>query len=311
MVNEKPRVGIIGIGMVGTPLKRYFEDIKGHIRGTDLFLFDTDPQKGYDDDVNQADIIFVCVPTPPKPDRTAELLAVESAFDRLKGAKIVVIKSTVPPGTTESFQKKYPDHRVLFNPEFLTERNAWENFIHPDRQIVGFTAKSHDRAPEVLRLLPAAAFMSPAFPISNSQTQTFRVEITATEAELIKYAGNIYLTRKVNFANAIARATKHLGADYERVQAGMAADTRIGASHLDVGHGGYRGFGGYCFPKDLAAFIAHMDQYGESLTAELLKGDWTFNEKLLATQGLTVEDVSVHDDEWIRKKLKIKMQKSK
>ena len=92
MVNGKPRVGIIGIGMVGTPLKRYFEDIKGHIRGTDLFSFDTDPQKGYDDDVNQADIIFVCVPTPPKPDRTAELLAVESAFDGLKGAKIVVIK---------------------------------------------------------------------------------------------------------------------------------------------------------------------------------------------------------------------------
>ena len=293
------KIGIIGVGMVGTPLKIYFEKEKEYRRGHDLFLYDVDPKKGYFDDVYQADIIFICVPTPRSPDGSANLTAVESALESIKGEKIVVIKSTVPPGTTESFQKKYSQYKILFNPEFLTERKAWEDFLKPDRQIVGFTDKSIDAAQVVLSLLPRAPFMSPW------GVNTYRpIKITATEAEIIKYGGNVHFSRKINFANILSLLSEKLGVDYENVRLGMSADYRIGDSHLDVQHGGYKGFGGFCFPKDLDALIAHLKTLGLDGCAELLRKDREFNEKLLANQGLTLEEVSVHDREWIKKKLK-------
>lgn len=297
-MGDKFKIGIIGVGMVGTPLKRWFEDEKGYYRGRDLFLYDTDPGKGYFDDINRADIVFISVPSPRAPDGSADLSVVESAFSRITGEKIVVLKSTVPPGTTESFQNKFPQHKILFNPEFLTEKQAWVDFIKPDRQIVGFTDQSIDAAHLVLSLLPRAPFMSPW------GRNTYKpVKITATEAEIIKYGGNIYFARKINFANALASLAEAHKADYDHVRLGMAADFRIGDSHIDVTHGGYRGFGGYCFPKDLDALIVHLDAVGLKECAELLRKDREFNEKLLLSQGLTLEDVSVHDHEWIKKKL--------
>lgn len=300
------KIGIIGVGMVGTPLKHWFEEEKRYKRGEDLFLYDIDPEKDYLDDISLTDIIFISVPTPHSADGAANLSAVVSSFGNLTGEKIVVIKSTVPPGTTELFQKKYPQHKILFNPEFLTERKAWEDFIKPDRQIVGFTEKSLDAAHTVLSLLPKAPFMSPW------GLNTYRpLKITATEAEIIKYGGNIHFSRKINLANIMAILSEKLGVDYENVRIGMAADYRIGDSHLDVNHGGYKGFGGYCFPKDLDAFIIHLESCGLSECANLLKKDREFNEKLLAQQGLTLEDVSVHDKEWIAQKFdKFKEEKS-
>lgn len=298
MAERKLKVGIIGVGMVGTSLKRYFEEIRGYSRGKDLFLYDIDREKGYFDDVGRADVIFICVPTPRSPSGPANISAVESALVTLQGKKITVIKSTVPPGTTESFQKRFPQHQILFNPEFLTEKRAWEDFLKPDRQIVGFTRESIGAAGSVLALLPQAPFMSPW------GLSTYRpIKIMATEAEIIKYGGNVHFSRKINLANVLAILSGKLGVDYENVRAGMAADFRIGDSHLDVNHGGYRGFGGYCFPKDLDAFIVHLDLHGLSDCAELLRQDRGFNEKLLKSQGLTLEDVSVHDHEWIRKKM--------
>lgn len=297
----KTKIGIIGIGMVGSPLKRYFEEVRGLARGENLFLYDTDPQKGFFDDINSADIIFICVPTPRSSDGSVALAAVLSAFSTIRGEKIVVIKSTVPPGTTEQLQKKYPSLKILFNPEFLTEKFAWEDFLKPDRQIVGFTSSSIDAAHAVLSLLPKAPFMSPW------GVGTYRpVKITATEAEIIKYGGNVYFSRKVNFANLLAMTAEKFGADYENIRKALGADFRIGDSHLDVMHGGYRGFGGYCFPKDLDGFIAHLAANGLDECAALLRKDREFNERLLASQGLTLEDVSVHDHEWIAKKVKEK-----
>lgn len=311
-MEKKWKIGIVGVGMVGTPLKRYFEELRGHRRGADLFLYDTDPQKDFFDDINQAEIIFISVPTPRSLDGSADLSAVDSALARIKGepprdageprpeggGKIVVIKSTIPPGKTEEYQQKYPQHKILFNPEFLTEKQAWEDFIKPDRQIVGFTSQSLDAAYLVLSLLPKAPFMSPW------GTNTYkRTKITATEAELIKYGGNIHFSRKINFANLLALVAGKFGADYENIRAGLAADCRVGDSHLDVNHGGYKGFGGYCFPKDLDAFIVHLAKYGFANEVKLLQEDREFNRKLLESQGLTLDDVSVHDHEWIQKKL--------
>ncbi|MEK7590526.1 MAG: hypothetical protein AAB454_02335, partial [Patescibacteria group bacterium] len=253
----KPKIGIIGVGWVGGQVKKYFEEIKNYKTGKDLFLYDIDIKKCVGD-VNKADVIFVILPTPRNlKDGSCDVSIIKDAVGKIHGEKIVVLKSTIPPGTTESLQKKYLQHKFLFNPEFLTESRAWEDMLRPDRQIVGFTEKSLDAAHLVLSLLPKAPFMSPWG--LNTYTP---IRITATEAEIIKYAGNVYFAQKVNWANALAKVAEKIGADYENIRIGMSADHRIGDSHLDVTHGGYRGFGGYCFPKDLSAFMIFAKQIG-------------------------------------------------
>jgi UDPglucose 6-dehydrogenase len=292
MTEKNPKVGIIGIGMVGAPIARYFQEIKGYKRKKNLFLYDTDLQKSYFDDVGRADVIFVALPTPRDPKTGAcDTSIVSDAIKKINGdqEKIIVIKSTVPPGTTDKLQTQYPNYKLLFNPEFLTESRAWEDMMRPDRQIVGFTDKSLEAAHLVLSLLPKAPFMSPWGVNTYQQTR-----ITATEAEFIKYASNVYFARKINWANALANTAEKLGVDYENIRQGMAADHRIGDSHLDVYHGGYRGFGGYCFPKDLSAFMMFAKNLGMDNLHDLLKSDWKFNEALLHTQGLTIDDVSRH-----------------
>lgn len=288
-----PKIGIVGVGMVGAPLARYFSELRGYERGRDLFLYDTDVKKNYFDDVNSTDVIFMALPTPRNPkDGSCDISIVRDAIKKINGGdKIIVIKSTVPPGTTESLQNEFPQHKFLFNPEFLTESMAWEDMVKPDRQIVGFTEESLEAAHLVLSLLPKAPFMSPW------GTNTYaRTRLTATEAEFIKYAGNVYFVRKVNWANALAKAAEKFDANYENIRKGMASDHRIGDSHLDVNHGGYRGWGGYCFPKDLDAFISFASTYGFSEIVNMLQADRKFNEALLKEQGLTLAEVSFHID---------------
>ena len=288
------KIGIMGVGMVGGTLRRYLEEIRKFQRGKNLFLYDTDPRKGNDDDINLADIIFVSVPTPEGSDGSANLSILEDAFKKIAENKIVVIKSTVPPGTSEFLNDKYPKHKVLFNPEFLTEANAWTNMLNPERQLVGWTKNNQVAAAIVLSILPQAPLMSPS-PDLN---------LTATEAEIIKYAANVFLTRKVTFANAIFDLASHHKADYKNIKLGIASDPRIGSSHLDVDYHGYRGYGGYCFTKDTSALISHLDKSGLREAANLFKQDRAYNETLLKKQGLTPEDVSLHDAEWVKKKIK-------
>jgi UDP-glucose 6-dehydrogenase len=142
----KPSVGVVGIGMVGREISRYFEEHKGYKRGNNLFLYDIDPKKSYSDDVSKGEVIFICVPTPRDHDGSCNTSMVESVLASIKHPRILVIKSTVPPGTTEQLQKKYPDQKLLFNPEFLTESQAWYDMVRPDRQIVGYTTRSLDVA---------------------------------------------------------------------------------------------------------------------------------------------------------------------
>ncbi len=287
----RPKIGIIGVGWVGAQLKRYLEEFRNYKTGEDLFLYDIDPKKCAGD-INKAEVVFIAVPTPCHPKTGAcDTSIVEGAVGKMGqlSGKIIVIKSTVPPGTTERLQKQYLQHKLLFNPEFLSESTAWYDMVRPDRQIVGFTEKSLDAAHLVLSLLPKAPFMSPWGHGTYEQTR-----ITATEAEMIKYAGNVYFAQKVNWANVLARVAEKLGADYENVRKGMAADHRIGDSHLDVNHGGYRGFGGFCFPKDLSAFMVFAKEQGLQDVHDFLRSAWDFNGSLLSEQGLTYDDVSKH-----------------
>ena len=332
----KIKIGIVGIGMVGEPIRRWFEECLGYRRGRNLFCYDTDPKKSYTDDISRADIIFVTVPTPTNPDGSCNLSAVESAVGTISDGKIIVVKSTVSPGTIEGLQKEYPRKRFIFNPEFLTESQAWIDYIKPDRQIIAHTLKSRGDAREILALLPKAHFERPWL------SDYTKKEINATEAELAKYASNVFGYIKVIYSNILADFCHALTlsldkrkidarVDYENVKEVISADPRIGPAWLDVEHGNYCGAGGYCFPKDISALI----KFAENLTGELsekrgkteaglikslekgigvLKAAVAYNKTLLEWQGLTVEDVSRHDGGVIvnkRKPIRIYGQNSK
>lgn len=323
---KKPKIGIIGVGMVGGPIKRYFEETQSYKRGQDFFCYDIDSKKGFFDNVNQADIIFVCVPTPNDANGNYNLSIVESALKMIKPeGKIVVIKSTVSPGSVEYFQKQFPKHKIVFNPEFLTESQAWLDFIRPDRQVIGHTKKSIDVSMLVLSLLPQAPFMAPW----GSDCYTTN-RVSATEAEMAKIAANVFGATKVVFGNILADLSlavknylnkKGIKADvsYENVRKIISADHRIGGSWLNVNHGSYCGFGGYCFPKDFKAFIGFFDELIAVLSKDkknneivfcLEKGRkvfqaiWDYNEALLKVQNLSVADVSQHNKDIILEKRK-------
>ncbi len=304
----EPSIGVIGVGWVGEQIKKYFEVLRKYRLGVDLHTYDSNPKK-CTGDIQKAKIVFIAVPTPTSGEFGAcDTSIVDSAVNLIKGEKIVVIKSTVPPRTTEQLQIKYPQHKLLFNPEFLTEKNAWNDFCYPSRQIVGFTERSRDAALMVLELLPKARFSSPA------PMHVPPLWITATEAELSKLACNCFLSIKVVTSVMIAEIAEKIGAQYEVIREVIGADERIGASHLDITHGGYRGFGGYCLPKDFSALLAYVRELhgldgGASGKLDsvigLLGKAWHFNEETLREQGLTTADVSKHiTDIEIREKRK-------
>lgn len=256
---EKKKIGIMGVGMVGGALKKYFEK-----KGIKPFLYDNGKNLGSIKEVNKADIIFICVPTPFDKEKGFDLSFVENACENISGEKIVVIKSTVLPGTTKKLQKKYPQHKFLFNPEFLVEEKAEEDMLNPDRQIVGYTEESRDITEEILELLPKAPFEK---------------IIKSGEAEMVKYFGNNFLSVKVIFANQMYDLCQKMGIDYDKVMESAAADERIGKSHLKVMYQGYRGYGGKCLPKDLNAIIQFADK--NSVDLKLHKTVNKINKKLI------------------------------
>lgn len=266
MYKQFKKIGIVGVGMVGGAMQKYLENKEG----VELLLYDKGKNLGSPAEINKADIIFVCVPTPYLRDgKGFDLSYVEETLGILEGEKVVVIKSTVLPGTTEMFQEKYPQHKILMNPEFLTEVTADQDMNYPDRQIVGYTEKSHTVAGDVMQLLPLAPFE--------------RV-LPATEAEMVKYFGNTWFSTKVSFANQMYDLCQAMGIDYNRMVEAAAADKRIGRTHLNIFHKGYRGYGGKCLPKDIKAIIQFANSKGIDL--RLHKTTDAINEDLMKMQNI-------------------------
>ncbi len=315
MKNNKIKIGIIGVGMVGEPIRRWFEEVKGFQRGEELFLYDIDSKKGYSDDFNKADLVFIAVPTPQKKNGQCDSSLVEKAVAKVSDGHIVVIKSTVPPGTAARLAKRFPKKEIIFNPEFLTESQVWADFIRPDRQLVGAAGETRASVRELLMLLPMASFTRPW------GTDYSKKEITATEAELSKYASNVFGYIKVIYGNILADVTHALSlihkedVSYERVKEVISADPRVGPAWLNVDHGDYSGAGGYCFPKDMNAFISFikndlMKRLGKnksraSVVEALEKGVAVleavrdYNRAILKLQGLSEADVSRHNHELV------------
>lgn len=232
MSNHKYTIGIIGGGFVGSAVASFFAGAK---------IYDKFKPVDALDEVLKRDLVFVCVPTPY--DNGFDRSALDDVFAKIGSSgqnPMVVIKSTCVPGTTDYFQKQYPQLRILFNPEFLTQSTAEEDFKNPDKQLVGFTEQSRAVAQSVLDILPDAPY---------------KTIMPAASAELVKYAVNSYYATKVIFGNMLYDLAEALGVDYNEVKAAFVADKRITDSHFDVLHGGYRGYGGKCLPKDLKALV--------------------------------------------------------
>lgn len=258
----REKIGIVGTGMVGGALKDYFES-----KGRKLFLYDKGKRVGSIEKVNEAELVFICVPTPYN--GSFDLSIVRQTCRNLKDNKVIVIKSTVVPGTTDSLQREFPQHIFLFNPEFLVEERSVEDMFKPDRQIMGYTQASKDIAGQVLELLPRA-------PYERS--------MPAAEAEMIKYFGNTFLSVKVIFGTQMYELCKKMGIDYDTVREGASADPRIGPSHLDVFHGGYQGYGGKCLVKDIRALIEIAEKSGIDLKVHKIVEQ--INNQLMAKQGI-------------------------
>ena len=236
------KIGIIGIGILGETLKRYFETKH------ELYFYDI-KGLGSMEEVNKADYIYICVPTPHNLETGCDTSIVEEAISKIEGSKVIIIKSTVIPGTTDRLQEKYPQHKILFNPEFLTTKNAMQDFLNPDSQIIGYTKESKDVCNDVLNQLPIADYAI----------------IPAKTAEMIKYARNSFLAMKVAKNNELYDLCKKAGFsenEWEMVVNGLGNDRRIGKSHLEIFHNGGRGYSGKCLPKDTKALLKFAEKLG-------------------------------------------------
>lgn len=284
-------VAVIGQGFVGGSLTTVFAE-----RGFDVYVYDKAGKRAAGarpdkfDSVEHlvktcqgtgkkfSNVFFVCLPTPMFEDGEADLSIVEGVLKELAEVggtdRIAVVKSTIPPGTTERWNKMFEGTglHVVFNPEFLTEANALDDMRNQNRIILGGPRPYIN----TVKLIFQTAF--PKVPL---------IKTSSTTAEMVKYTINCFLATKVSFANEIAQLcealdNKGLNIDYDKVVEYAKLDTRLGNSHWAVPgpvptHDGryVRGFGGHCFPKDLNALVYVAKNLGVDM--KVLKGAWDKN----------------------------------
>ncbi len=246
--------------------------------------------------VDNSDVVFIAVPTPPQPDGSVDLSYIEKVAREIAAVlkpeqyRVIVDKSTVPVKTGEKVAdtiRRYnpqADFDVVSNPEFLREGCAVPDLMKPDRIVVGGNSEK------------AVALMQKIY-------EPFMAPVLVTDinsAELIKHAANSFLALKISYINAVAQICEASGADVEKVADGIGSDKRIGRNFLNAGIG----YGGSCFPKDIAAFIAISDNLGvpftllkevqhinatqrERFIEKIREALWVLREKKIAVWGLT------------------------
>jgi UDPglucose 6-dehydrogenase len=220
--------------------------------------------------VGWGECIFICVGTPPLENGEADLSAIErvarTIAKRSIGYRLVIEKSTVPVQTASQLGQHLSRHKnpaleydVASNPEFLREGSAVENFFHPDRIVVGVEgSKAQDLVREIYRPLLEGNFSCPLHPACDRRSDIPFLVTDLNSAELVKHASNSFLAMKISFINVVADLCESAGADVRQVTQGIGLDPRIGASFLQAGIG----FGGFCFPKDLQAFVRIAEKFG-------------------------------------------------
>ena len=231
-------IGIIGQGFVGNAVYQKFKDYY------DVLTYDLDTSKCNSTQTiisEKCETIFICLPTPMDVDGRCNVSIVESVLVTLnlhknRYNKTIVIKSTISPGTTERWNKQYQNLNIVFNPEFLTERNAVKDYENQSRIILGGPRPATTKLKQIF---------SKVFPLAHI-TKT-----DSTHAEMVKYLTNSFLATKVSFANEMYEICKGLDVDYDKVIEYSTQDERLGNSHWNVpGPDGDFGYGGHCFTGD-------------------------------------------------------------
>ncbi len=252
---KKIKVCIVGHGFVGKAVDYGFNDhtcekiIIDPIYGTSI------------DETLDADITFVCVPTPMSDNGTIDTSIVEESIKKLLNQRsgIIVLKSTVTPDIVKSLcTHEVGRNRVVYNPEFLTEKNATEDFVNPPMQIFGGDKSVTEKVEEIFK---QHSLCKPC--------PVFHME--AEDASFVKYGINSFLATKVLWFNQFYDIVEKFGGNFGRIINAIGEDPRIGQSHTRVpGHDGRRGFGGACFPKDTSAFL-HFSDHSFSILDKVIE----------------------------------------
>lgn len=265
--NDKTKIDVLESGKLPI-FEPGLDGIVAKNRNTGRLSFSADPAEA----VAQGDVIFICVGTPPLPngdadlssiDRVAQMIAAEAKSD-----KLVVEKSTVPAQTGQQLKRvlgiygrgKAIRFHVASNPEFLREGTAVGDFLHPDRIVIGVDDEvAEQQLREIYRSVLEQGFDCPVHngscPRANRPAW---LVTTINSAELIKHASNSFLAIKISYANMVSDLAERLGANIEEVMHGVGLDPRIGGHFFKAG----LGFGGFCLPKDLQAFVRLAERHG-------------------------------------------------
>ncbi len=265
----KPRIGFVGQGYIG---KNYADDFER--RGYDTVRYALEePYKNNKENIKECAVVFIAVPTPTTPQGFDDSI-VRDSIGLVGEGKIAIVKSTVVPGTTQSFQSQYPDRTIFYSPEFLSEATAAQDAAHPFSNILGMAVddEPHRAAAEQMHaLLPPAPFS---------------LTCTSTEAEIIKYAHNGSGFVEVVFFNLIYDLAKKLGANWDAIGKAVQADPFIANRYAKPVHKTGRGAGGHCFIKDFAALRALYErEVGDAAGTSALLAFEAKNRMLLKESG--------------------------
>jgi UDPglucose 6-dehydrogenase len=291
------KISVIGAGYVGLTTAACFAQI-----GHEVFCSESDPEKlnqlqsgivpifepeldtvvtqslqngrlffgSTNEAIHWGEVIFICVGTPPLPNGDADLSAVEAVAraiaEQASGYRLVIEKSTVPVQTGSQLRRYLAahatnnlDYEVASNPEFLREGTAVENFLHPERIVVGVDSRRAEAVlREIYRPLIEQSFVCPIHSACQRSKEAIFLVTDTTSSEMIKHASNSFLAMKISFINMVADLCESVGADVNKVAEGMGLDPRIGRSFLNPGIG----FGGFCLPKDVQAFVRIAEKSG-------------------------------------------------
>lgn len=264
-------IGIIGKGFVGNAVAQGFSSGSGY--EANILIFDKNPdlaQNSLEEVVDKSDFIFISVPTPSNKDGSINLDIVNSVMKDVSAVKttnkpIILLRSTIVPGTSEKIQSNFPNLKIVFNPEFLTERSAVFDFLSQSRYVIGGDPANTNRVADLYR--------------DRFGQSIAIIETDFKSAELIKYVCNCFFATKVSFLNEMRLISDQIGADWDAVIEGFVRDGRVGHSHINVpGPDGKFGFGGSCFPKDVQALINFCEE--NQIPPNVLMGVWKTNLKV-------------------------------
>mgnify|MGYP003115085572 FL=1 len=267
-------IGVVGNGFVGGAVANGFGSYARNVRVYDI---NVEKRTHTLEDVLESDFVFVCLPSPMKNSdgSSSDLSYIFDFFnDEVVGRSaynpVYILKSTVPPGTTEKIAQSDDRIKIVHNPEFLTAANAEKDFVNAERTVIGGHPKFTSEV---------CSLYKHYFPFTPC------IEMSSDESETVKYACNVFLTLKVTFFNMLSEFCENFEnetnrpIDYENMMEGVVTDSRIGNSHTTVpGPDGDYGYGGTCFPKDINALIDSFDKF--NVDSSLLRKSWDYNKKV-------------------------------